>query len=175
MENKNSNIASKTLAFLGVGVLGFVVLRYVYQQLTLLNQYTYEFVNAKINKVGLNNINFNIKMRVSNKSSINATIEEIALRIFIDNVDVGNVTETKPFTIMPNGFFLADINMDIDPRQILSNAITFGIDLNNLKDLPMDFQGFVRIRTGVLSRVVPVRYSTTFKEYFELGEYSANK
>lgn len=169
MENEKKNLASRTLALLGVGVLGFVVLRYVYQQLTLLNQYTYQFINAKINKVSLQNINFNLKMRINNKSSINATIEEIAIRIFLDNIEVGSVTETKPFTILPTNFFIADINMDIDPRMVLSNAVTFGLDISKLKDLPMDFQGFVRIRTGILSRVIPVRYSTTFKEYFELG------
>jgi LEA14-like dessication related protein len=175
MEKDKSSLASRTLALLGVGIFGFVVLRYVYQQLTLLNQYTYQFINARINKVSLQNINFNLKMRINNRSSINATIEEIAIRIFLDNIEVGNVTETNPFTILPTNFFIADINMDIDPRMVLSNAVTFGLDISKLKDLPMDFQGFVRIKTGIVSRVIPVRYSTTFKEYFELGEYSATK
>jgi LEA14-like dessication related protein len=152
----------------GVGLLGGLLYWYFKRQANLLQQYSVDIVGVKFNTISTNNVNMVISVKLTNVADIEAKVNKMYMDVAIEGKNAGYVINEKPFSIPAKGYNYIDLNIAFNPKLILTNilGITLGVAQN--KDIKIDLNGYANISSGFLSTTLPIKYSTTLKEYFNL-------
>ena len=164
--SKNKIVGGLVISGLLVG--GYALYRFILAQTNLLAQYSYKFVGARLRKISKEQISFEIDMEVTNKSSVEALIKELFLKVYLDNGYVGNITSPSPFVVQPNGTYPLTLKFEFIPKGISNNFINILFDASSQKDVPLELRGYASIVSGKIKSDLPIKYSTTFREYFEI-------
>lgn len=149
-------------AVLGVG---YAVYRFYKRQIELISQYDYKIIGAKINKLGKNEVSFNVKFRFFNKAKIEAQIEKIYLDLYVEGVKAGYLTQVKPFIIPANGNSDIDLQISFNPQLVLGNVVSILLSGVKRKDINFTLDGSASIRSGFVSTVLPIKYSDVVSAY----------
>ena len=152
----------------GVGLLGGLLYWYFKRQANLLQQYSVDIVGVKFNTISTNNVNMVISVKLTNVADIEAKVNKMYMDVAIEGKNAGYVINEKPFSIPAKGYNYIVLNIAFNPKLILTNilGITLGVAQN--KDIKIDLNGYANISSGFLSTTLPIKYSTTLKEYFNL-------
>jgi LEA14-like dessication related protein len=151
----------------GAGLIAFAIYKFYSTQFKLLKNIEYNLKNVKLNKITKDLISIDIIMKVNNYSNINATIKEMFLDLYINDVKVGNVQETKDILIKSGGQTDISFTFNVLPALILTN-ITQLLNVSlALKDAKVVATGYARMESGIIRAVVPFEYKTTIKEYLQ--------
>lgn len=164
--SKNKLVGGLVISGLLVG--GYALYRFILAQTNLLAQYSYKFVGARLRKLTKEQVSFEIDLDVTNNSSVEALIKELFLKVYVDNTYVGNVTSPSPFIVKANGTYRVTLKFEFIPSGLKTNIINIIFDASSQKDLPLEFKGYASIESGKIKSDLPIKYSTTFREYFEI-------
>ena len=160
----------KKLLFIvgGLSVLGYGLYRYFKTQGDLLNKFTWKVSGFKIINLSLTELSANVDFLFTSVSDIEAKVEKLYLDLYINNVNVGFVSEDKSFIIPARGSSTIPIHVSINPKVVLSNLIdlTFGSAKN--KDVMFKLNGFANVKSGFISTTLPITYETSIKQYLKV-------
>ena len=156
----------KALLILGsLGLLGFGLYRYFKSQADILKKFTWKVSGFKIIRFSFKELAIDVTFLFSSSADIEATINKVYLDLFIDNKNVGFVTESKSFIIPAHGSSNIPIHVSINPQSIFKNIIDVTLGAFKNKDMRFRLKGYVNIKSGILSTTIPVEYDTSIKEY----------
>lgn len=156
----------KTLLVIGgLSLLGYGLYRYLKQQAFLLSKYTWKVSRIDNVKFNINELSMDITFLFSSTADIEAKINRLYLDIFLNDKNVGYVTETKVFIIPARGQSLVPIRISVNPKSVLQNIIGFGLGVAKDKDIKFKFDGFADIKSGFVKTTLPIKYESTIKEY----------
>jgi hypothetical protein len=152
----------------GLSVLGYGLYRYFKTQGDLLNKFTWKVSGFKIINLSLTELSANVDFLFTSVSDIEAKVEKLYLDLYINNVNVGFVSEDKSFIIPARGSSTIPIHVSINPKVVLSNLIdlTFGSAKN--KDVMFKLNGFANVKSGFISTTLPITYETSIKQYLKV-------
>jgi hypothetical protein len=58
------------------------------------------------------------------------------------------------------------LNITFNPKLILGNVVDIALGVKKNKDIKVNLNGFANVKSGFISTTLPIKYSTTIKEYF---------
>ena len=159
----------KTLLYLaGAGLLGYALYRYFTSQAQLLQQFTYKVIGFKVLKLQKNLIAFDVIIRFSNKSNVDAKVKRIFLDVNIEGENIGFIEDVKEFVIPAKADSDIPIRFTFNPQLVLKNIVNILIGVAEKKDLSVSFKGSASIQSGLITTTIPINYQTTIKEYTTL-------
>jgi LEA14-like dessication related protein len=153
------------LAIAGFGLLGYGLYRYFTAQARMLLDFTYSYSGFKIKKISLNELNFDLIIRFQSKADLEAKIQKMYFDIYIQDVNVGYLIEEKPFIIPAHGSSDIPLTFSVNPQSVFKDIVGIGIGIAQMKDVKIKLDGYAKIKTGILTLTLPVKYETTIKEY----------
>ena len=159
----------KSLLYIGgVGLLGGLLVWYFKKQADLLLQYKVDIVGVKFNTISTKNVNMVISCKLTNMSDIEVQVNKMYMDVAIEGQNAGYVINEKVFAIPSHGYNYIDLNIAFNPKLILTNILGIGLGVAQNKDIKIDLKGFANIKSGFLTTTLPIKYSTTLREYFNL-------
>lgn len=158
----------KTIALLaGLGLIGFAVYRYYKRQVKFLEDITYKVIGFKIKKLSIESVSVDITARIFNASNIEATVKEMYLDAYINEIKIGNVNEVKDILILPQKSSDVTFNFTFDPRLIGANVVSIITGSIAAKDVYFDVKGFLKVKSGFLTLPLPFEYRNNLKSYLK--------
>lgn len=149
----------------GLGLLGLTLYRYFMLQQNLLKNFTYRIVGFNFAKVTLDEITFSLRIKFMSTADLEAKIYSVFLDVYVEDKPVGYISNDKPFIVPAKGSSYIDLTFSFSPRLILRNILNVAIGGLGNKDLKFSFDGYAKVRSGWLRTTLPIKYSTTLKEY----------
>jgi LEA14-like dessication related protein len=156
------NNLSKGLLIVGGGLASYALLNYAYKNVMLVSKLDYSIVNAQITKL-LPTIEGFASIVITNKSQIGVDVRNVDLKLFLDNVEVGSVLQTKPTSIKPDGKSIIKGFIRVEAKNIVDNAKQLFTTIKTTSDVPVDLVGNLEIKSLLGWVKIPVTYSTTGK------------
>lgn len=161
-------IRYKSIALLaGLGLIGFAVYRYYKRQVKFLEDITYKVIGFKFRKLSIESVSVDITTRIFNASNIEATVKEMYLDAFINEVKIGNVNEVKDILILPQKSSDVTFNFTFDPRLVGANIVSILTGSVAAKDIIFDVKGFIKVKSGFLTLPLPFEYRNNLKSYLK--------
>lgn len=158
----------KSIALLaGLGLIGFAVYRYYKRQVKFLEDITYKVIGFKFKKLSIESVSVDITARIFNASNIEATVKEMYLDAYINEIKIGNVNEVKDILILPQKSSDVTFNFTFDPRLIGANVVSIITGSIAAKDVYFDVKGFLRVKSGFLTLPLPFEYRNNLKSYLK--------
>jgi LEA14-like dessication related protein len=151
----------------GLSVLGVGLYVYFKKQAKLLSDFTWKIVGFKIKKVSLTELNIDVTFRFMSQSDIEAKVNRLYLDMYLENKNVGYISEGKAFIIPANGSSDIPINISVNPQVIFKNIIDLTLGVAKKQDVMFKFDGFANVKSGFLSTTIPIKYETSIKEYLK--------
>lgn len=151
---------------LAVGAVAYNRYNFYVTEGKKLFDYGWELSGVKVTRSSKGVVGLDVDATLTNPSAIGAEITDMLIKIYVGGVFIGTVTDIEPFYVEPNGSYTMPIHLDIDVADLKSHAVSLSIALLKGKDLPMKFEGYARIKHGIIPFKVPFSYNTTIKEYF---------
>lgn len=151
-------IISLTVAVIGGGIY------YYYKQVTLLTNLDYKLIGFHVESLSLTQSVVDLDMRIWSKSTIEATIKNLDLNVFIDGVKLGNVTEISTIVIPAKGYSDVKLKVILSPLQIGENVLNLFNNYSSNKDSKILMTGFAKVKSSFIETTVPFTYQTTIKE-----------
>ena len=149
----------------GLGVLGFGLYKYFTYQAKKLLDFEWAFSGIKVNKFSLDELNLILTIRFTSKADIEAKIEKLYLDLYLMGIRVGYIEEDKPFIIPAKGSSDIPLAISINPRVIFKNIIDVTLGVGKEKDVRFKFDGFAKIKSGIISTTLPIKFDTSIKKY----------
>ena len=115
------NNLSKGLLIVGGGLASYALLNYAYKNVILVGKLDYKIVNVQITKL-LPTIEGFASIVITNKSQIGVDVRNVDLKLFLDNVEMGSVLQTKTTSIKPDGQSIIKGIVRIEAVNIVENA-----------------------------------------------------
>jgi len=159
--------AKKVLLISGASLFAVALGRYVYRNILLANKWDFFYKRFEINQVYPSPI-VTVTIEFKNVSDLTVTIKDIDISVFTEDVQIGKVFQPEQVVIAPNGSTEVKFKLEFSAGNAIKGWSTLIANAIKNKDLPMDFVGTFKTKTlfGFLS--VPVRYSTTGKNLYQL-------
>jgi hypothetical protein len=147
----------------GIGIIGIAIYRYYKKQADLLTNYTYKVIGIKIVSVTLDNIALDITTRITNNSNVSATVKEIYLDAYINGQNVATINEVKDIFVRANGNSDFTFRVTVIPKLVLGNIVNIVSLTTALKDLYLNLDGYIKVRSGFLTLSLPFKYQNNIK------------
>ena len=145
---------NKAILATGIGVLSIGVFYWIYNQVNLAMKYCYKLRDFKINTLGINKTNITIFMSIRNFSNVGAIINKLDLDIFINDIWISKVLDSKTETVIKKNS-ASDIKFDVEfslsdiLKTNLLKATQIIYDLGNNKDkVIVHAKGVIGLRIG---------------------------
>jgi hypothetical protein len=149
----------------GVGLFGYSIYRFYKKQIDLLKQFKWKILTFKVNKITPQFINGSITFKFDSISDLEILVQKFSLDVFVNGKEAGYINETKEFIIPARGFNNIEINFNILPQPIFTNAIDIIFSSSKLNDATIDIVGYVKVKSGFISTTVPINCSCSVKNF----------
>jgi hypothetical protein len=157
----------KVLLFTGMGLAGATLLRYLYKNVMLAQQWDYGVDDFKLVSV-TPNLKANMHFTILNRSAFKAIIKDIDMVVLSQGKELSKIYQTGPYTINPDGQTKIFITIDVKPENVFNNWRTIASQLIAKQDIELDFVGNFKLKTPFGWVKVPIRFSNTGKELYSL-------
>ena len=147
----------------GVGIIGYAIYRYYKKQVDLLQNYTYKVVGIQLVSITTENISLDVTTKITNNSNVSATISEIYLDAYVNGQKVANINEVKDIFVKANGDSNFVFRVAISPKLVLGNIVNIVTLSASTKDLILNLNGYIKIKSGFLSVSLPFEYQNNIK------------
>ncbi len=137
---------------------------YYRKQLEELENFTYNVIGINIGDYSVDHASLFLKIRITSNSTIDATIKDLSIDVFMDGQKVGNIEDTRPFIIPAKGYSDVDLTVALSPKLVLASAGKVLTSLIGQKDFAINLRGFIRIRSAFLQVSVPFSYDSSLKQ-----------
>jgi LEA14-like dessication related protein len=155
--------ADKVLLVVGAGLAGATIVRYIYRNVLLANQWDYSVDGFVLTQI-VPQAQGIVYLTFINKSNFKAVIKDIDVKVFTNNAQIGSITEPNETIIEPNGKSRVKLTLSFDPKSVLNNWRSLIASALTTKDVPLDFVGTFKVKTLFGFTAIPIRFSTTGKE-----------
>lgn len=155
--------ANKVLFVVGAGLAGVAIVRYIYRNVLLANQWDYSvdgFVMTQLTPQAKGVV----YLTFINKSNFTAVVKDIDVKVFSNNAQIGAISEPNEINIEPNGNSKVKLTLSFDPKAVLNNWRSLIASALTTKDIPLDFVGTFKVKTLFGFTAIPIKFSTTGKE-----------
>jgi len=149
----------------GFGLLGFAIYRYVKVQQQLLSKFSYRIVGFNFAKFTLEEITVSLRIKFISDADLEAKIESVFLNMYVDDSPVGYISNDNPFVVPAHGSSYIDLTFSFSPKLILRNVVNVSLAGFGSKDIKFNVDGYAKLRSGWISTTLPVKYTTTLKQY----------
>lgn len=155
--------ANRILLITGATIVGASIMRYLYRNVLLANQWDYNIDGFALTQIAPQAKGI-VYLTFINKSNFKAEVKDVDIKVFSSNAQIGSITEPAVTTIEPNGKSKVKLNLAFDPKGVINNWKTLLASALTTKDLPLDFVGTFKVKTLFGWTTIPVKYSTSGKE-----------
>jgi LEA14-like dessication related protein len=155
------------LVFSGLGIIGYSLYRYYNKQITFLKDITYQVVGVKIVKIATDNISLDITNRIYNASNVEATVTEMYLDFYLNNVLIGNVNEAKDLVILPLKTTDVTYRFTFNPKLVVKNLVSVVTFAVSAKDMTFEARGYAKIKSGFVQTTIPFEYKNNLKSFLK--------
>jgi LEA14-like dessication related protein len=155
------------LVFSGLGIIGYSLYRYYNKQITFLKDITYQIVGVKIVKIATDNISLDITNRIYNASNVEATVTEMYLDFYLNNVLIGNVNEAKDLVILPLKTTDVTYRFTFNPKLVIKNLVSVVTFAVSAKDMTFEARGYAKIKSGFVQTTIPFEYKNNLKSFLK--------
>ena len=155
------------LVFSGLGIIGYSLYRYYNKQITFLKDITYQVVGVKIVKIATDNISLDITNRIYNASNVEATVTEMYLDFYLNNVLIGNVNEAKHLVILPLKTTDVTYRFTFNPKLVVKNLVSVVTFAVSAKDMTFEARGYAKIKSGFVQTTIPFEYKNNLKSFLK--------
>lgn len=151
----------------GAGMIGYAIYNFYKKQISFVKNIDYRINKIKVLKIDRQLLSIELTFRILNYSNIDAEVSEIFLDFFINDNKAGNIQESKTIIIKASGQTDVSFVFNIQPTLVFMNLANILNMSAAIKDAKIKAQGYVRLKSGMLSTTVPYEYNTTMKEYLK--------
>lgn len=151
----------------GLGVIGYALYRYYMKQLNFLKDITYQVTGLNIRSITASLVSMDISARIYNASNVEATVTQMYLDVFINDIRVGNVNEVKDILILPQQTTDITFNFQFNPRLIGKNILDVITTSLTSKDVRIKFNGYVKVKSAFIAATIPFEYENNLKSYLK--------
>lgn len=137
---------------------------YYYRQANLLTNLTYKLIGFHFESLSLTNSVIDLELRIWSQSTIEATIKNLDLQVFIDGVKLGNINELTPIVVPAKGYSDIGLKVSFSPLTIGQNALNLLSNYQTNKDSKILMTGFATVKSSFIETTVPFTYETTIRE-----------
>jgi LEA14-like dessication related protein len=155
------------LIFSGLGIIGYSLYRYYKKQIKFLTDITYSVVGVKIVNVGKDNVSLDITNRIYNASNVEATVTEMYLDFYLNNVLIGNVNEVKDILILPLKTTDVTYRFTFNPQLVVKNLVSVVTFAISAKDMIFEARGYAKIKSGFVQTTIPFEYKNNLKSFLK--------
>jgi LEA14-like dessication related protein len=152
-----------TLIISGLGIIGYALYRYYQKQLNFLQNIQYSVKKIKILNVTKEDISLEVTLKVYNASNVEATITEMFLDLYLNEIKVGTIDETKDILLLSNKTTDVAYKLSFNPQLILKNVVNLVSLTIALKDMTIRAEGYVKVKSGFISTTLPFSYKNNLK------------
>jgi len=143
----------------GVGIIGYALYRYYMKQVDFLRNITYQIKSLKIKNISENLVSVDVSALIYNASNVEATVSEMYLDVFINDIKVASVNEVKDILIKPTQSTVIDFNFSFNPRKIGQNLVTLLLSTVTNKSVNLNIDGYVKVRSSFIKTTIPFSYA----------------
>lgn len=139
-----------TASVLAVGGIGYAAFRYFNKQKALLLDYSIEPIDIKLSKRTPEQWVVDFTVRLTNKSAIDATLSRLYADIYINDVNIGYVTDTSTVAIPAKGTADIKLQLSFAPKAIIGNAVDLLLGILTAKNMTYRLKGYVKLSSGFI-------------------------
>lgn len=150
---------------LGLSVAGLGIWYYIKTQAELLAKFKYKITGGRLNTVSTNVFQLSLFIKFSSIADIEATVSDLSLNVFLDDKKVGVISNDNSFIIPSHGTSDIALNLSFDPRIVLGNILDIVSGNRAVENSQLKIDGYASVKSGFISATLPVRYSTSIKEF----------
>jgi LEA14-like dessication related protein len=147
----------------GLGVIGYALFRYYKKQIDFVKDIQYTVSGLKIVNIAKEDVTLEIFLKVYNASNVEAKVTEIFLDVMMNGTKVGAINESSEFTIMPTQTTEVSYKFSFNPSLVIKNIVNILTLTVALKDVVIVADGYMKVKSGLLSTTVPFTYQNTLK------------
>jgi LEA14-like dessication related protein len=148
----------------GLGVIGYALFRYYKKQIDFVKDIQYTISGLKIINIAKEDVTLEIFLKVYNASNVEAKVTEIFLDVMMNGTKVGAINESNEFTIMPTQTTDVSYKFSFNPSLVIKNIVNILTLTVALKDVVIQADGYMKVKSGFLSTTVPFTYENTLKK-----------
>ena len=148
----------------GLGVIGYALFRYYKKQIDFVKDIQYTISGLKIINIAKEDVTLEIFLKVYNASNVEAKVTEIFLDVMMNGTKVGAINESNEFTIMPTQTTDVSYKFSFNPSLVIKNIVNILTLTVALKDVVIQADGYMKVKSGFLSTTVPFTYQNTLKK-----------
>jgi LEA14-like dessication related protein len=141
------------------------LLWYYRRQKKLLLDYDRKLIGLKIVQLSADKTVINFIIRFTNKSDIEATINRMYSDLYVNDVYVGYLSDTRPMIIPAKGYSDIEAQISFSPILVLKNILTILLSSASLSTIRYKLKGYASIKSGLVSVSVPFEYEGTLKDF----------
>jgi LEA14-like dessication related protein len=112
-------------------------------------------------------MSFEVKFKLTSESDIQASVEKMYFDLYVNDTNVGFISETKSFVLPAHGSSVVPLTISINPQSILKNLLSLSVGIGKNKDFMFKMDGYAKVRSGFVVLTLPIKYETSFKEYLK--------
>lgn len=145
----------------GVGLIAYAGYSYYTIQTNLLENSNYQITDITVEAVTLSTLQLNISVEFDNNSSINVTIQQLYLDIYLNGTNVGNVQQVIQSSILPKSSTTIPLIANVSFSKSFDTAkdtISGLLGLGGSKDVDIKAVGTASIKSGLVSTSVPLSF-----------------
>jgi LEA14-like dessication related protein len=147
----------------GLGVIGYALFRYYKKQIDFVKDIQYKISGLKIVNISKEDVTLELFLKVYNSSNVEAKVTEIFLDVMMNGVKVGAINESEEFTIKPTQTSDLSYKFSFNPSLVVKNVVNILTLTVALKDVVIQADGYMKVKSGFLSTTIPFTYQNTLK------------
>lgn len=150
----------------GVALIIFAIARYLKVQAKLLDEITYKIVGFRLTNFQLTNITGEVTLQLTNISDVSIEINSIALDFNFNGKTVGYVESVNSFVLGAKSTVSTPLQFSLDATKVLSGPQDIILYTSNTQLATIELNGFASVKSGFISGVKPIKYTTTLADIF---------
>jgi LEA14-like dessication related protein len=147
----------------GLGIIGYALFRYYKRQIDFVKDIQYKISGLKIVNISKEDVTLELFLKVYNSSNVEAKVTEIFLDVMMNGVKVGAINESEEFTIKPTQTSDLSYKFSFNPSLVVKNVVNILTLTVALKDVNIQADGYMKVKSGFLSTTIPFTYQNTLK------------
>jgi len=147
----------------GLGVIGYALFRYYKKQIDFVKDIQYKISGLRIVNISKEEVTLDILMKVYNASNVEAKVTEIFLDLTMNGTKVGAINESEEFVIKPTQTTDVSYRFSFNPSLVIKNIVNILTLTVALKDVKIQADGYMKVKSGFLSTTIPFTYQNTLK------------
>jgi len=144
----------KILFFIGVGGIGYALVRYLTKQYSLALDWDFKVKGLNILYLDKKRAKLKLNISILNKSIFELLVKNYDLDILYENVKIGNAKTSTPFTVKADSWFDVPVIADIEFEKVKGVLDDFGINLLLQKPMYIDIKGDMNVQISKIKKKI---------------------